>query len=168
MLPDGDDFHSRRFFQAAIANASADERCIVHREVRDEEIANIPDDMTLGMTGIDAAREAGSELLMQGEHIIAAAQLEDIDGVLVFNRTDDRNFRRDLAHGQGDVGIDGVAAIGQYQTRLRDSEVLISGAAIDFAGDDGNSVSMHAGSCRVVRFDDAIRNSVETEPIDQS
>jgi len=71
------------------------------------------------MPGVDTAREAGRKFLMQSQHMIAAAELEDIDGILVFNHTDDRNFQRGLPHRQYDVGVDRVAAVGKNQARLR-------------------------------------------------
>ena len=50
------------------------------------------------MAGIDSAGKPRTQFLVQMQHRIASAQLEDVDGVLVFDPADDRHVRRDFAN----------------------------------------------------------------------
>lgn len=91
----------------------------------------LADDVRLGASGLDTACEIRAELMFQWKHGGRAAQLQDIDGVLVLDDGDDAHPRRYLPDGQRDVGIGRVLAVRQDQPRRRGTGTLVGQAVVN-------------------------------------
>ena len=63
-----------------------------------------------------------------GRTVRRAAQRQDVDRVVLFDDGDNRDARRHLARGQRDVGVDGVLAVGDDQSRADGARPLVGGA----------------------------------------
>ncbi len=135
--------HACGFFELDLADGAADQRRVVDREIGDFEFPDVADHVALRVACIDSRGKTLTQPLMQRHHVVAAAQLQDIDRIFLLDIGDDGHFRRDLANRQNDIGIDRVATIGKDQAGLCHSEFPIGSAAVDIAGNDRNTVGVH-------------------------
>ena len=130
-------------------------------------LAERADDVRLGAAGVHAIGQRLAELALQRQHRRGAAQLQDVDRVLLLDDRGDVHVRRDLADGQRDVRVDRVLAVGDDEPRGGRAQPLVGRAAVVLAGDDGEVLADEPRRLRGIRLDDEIRNAGGAQPLDQ-
>ena len=166
-LPHRDDVQAGELAQARFADRSARKRRSVERELREDQLLEVSDSIgRLGAHG-HATRELLAEPLLHQDHPRRAAQLEHVHRVHVFGERDHGHVGGDLAHGQGDVGVVGVAEVGDHEPGVGDAHGLVGGALVACAGDHAAPVSVQRRSRRGVGLDDDVGDAVLVEPLDQ-
>ena len=137
-------------------------------ELGDPQVADAADDMHFGVPGVDAVGEAFRQLLVQRQDVGAAAQLQDVDGVLGGGGGDDGRARRHVTGRDGDVGVHLVRQVGHDEPRVRRPDVHVGLPAVDVPGDDRQALALLAGGLREVGLDEAVGNVVKSQPLHQA
>ena len=123
---------------------------------------------TSAWPAFDAVGEAFRQLLVQGQHVGAAAQLQHVDGVLGLGGGHDGNVRGHVPGRDGDVGVHRVTEVGQDQSRVRSPQIHVGLPAVHVAGDDRQALAVFAGGLGNVRLDQAVGNFVQAQPLHQT
>ena len=117
-LPQSDDAQAGQLAQARVAHERAREQRVADRQLGDLHAVERADDVRLGAAGIHAVGKRLAELAFQRQHRRGAAELKDVDRVVLLDDGGDVHVRRDLTDGQRDVRVDRVLTVGDDQPRV--------------------------------------------------
>ena len=115
------------------------------RELGDVQPAETADLVSLGVAGVEPVGQPLAQALFEGQHVVTAAEFENVDGILVLDGGHDRHLGGDLADGQGDIGVERVGSVGQNQAGLGGADFLVGFLAVEFTADDRHTVFMQPG-----------------------
>ena len=167
-LPESDHRQPGLLPQSGLSNPLADEWRVVRRQFGDLQALELADDVRLGAPDVDAVGEIVAELVLEREDKSGATQLQDVDGVFFLDDRGDRHRRRYLAHGQRDVGVRRVLAVGEHEPGRGRGGALVRHPVVVLSGHDGDSVAHEPCRAGRVGLDEDVGNPFVRQPLGET